>query len=130
MRQLVAAMLSSSEQDCKAWPKFYVIFCYTFLASARIYARFAKMRVLGSSHLVMVHSTSSAERNLHEHMRGWNHLRKLESLKVAEKSVYIRGFASDLTQGTLQSFLEEHIGGVNWIWLNEDVSGMLQHWLS
>ena len=68
---------------------------------------------------------SSAERNLQEHLRGWSHLRKLDTVKTAEKSVYVRGFAPDLTQATLRAFLEEQVGGVSWVWLNENVSG---HW--
>ena len=98
-----------------------------FLASASFPSRFAKLRILRSSHLVMVHSTSPVERNLQEHMRGWNHLRRLDSLKVAEKSVFIRGFPGDVTQAALRSFFEEQVGSVNWVWLNEDVSGCGQY---
>lgn len=68
---------------------------------------------------------SPAERNLQEHMRGRPHLRRLDSLKSAEKSVYIRGFPPDLTRATLCSFLEEQVGSVQSIWLSDEVCDLI-----
>lgn len=48
-------------------------------------------------------------------------MRGLQKLQIMEKSVYVRGFPSDTTPGTLQSFMEEHVGRVKWVWLSSDV---------
>lgn len=54
----------------------------------------------------------------------------LEKLRTSERSVYIRGFSSDITSEALQSFLEDKVGCVSSLWLSDNVRVWGSHtWL-
>lgn len=72
-----------------------------------------------SRHLLTLHSTSSAERSLQEHLRGRGHLSGLERQDVVERSVFIRGLLPCVSSDELRTFLEEQVGCVSNLQLNQ-----------
>lgn len=88
-----------------------------------VVANLLSSRLLVSScsiHLLPPHSP--AEKSLQEHMRGRGHMRNLDRLRLAEKSVFVRGFASETTSSDLQSLLEKEVGKVASVWVSDKVS--------
>lgn len=67
-------------------------------------------------------SVSCTEENMQQHMHGRPHLKRLQQLRVSEKSVYIRGFSADTTSEVLRAFLDDQVGQVGTLWLSDNVS--------
>ena len=65
---------------------------------------------------------SPAETNLQEHLRGRGHQRALDRLRLVERSVYVRGFASETNSSALQALLEDRVGSVDKVWVSDNVS--------
>ena len=49
-------------------------------------------------------------------------MKGLDRLRLAERSVFVRGFAGDTSSSALQALLEEKVGTVARVWVSDKVS--------
>ncbi len=87
-----------------------------------MFARLANIELKGrvSRHLQQV--LCPVEGDLQQHLRGRVHREGLERQKALEKSIYLRGFPNTVNLKQLQSFLENQVGKVESVWMNEGSS--------
>ena len=111
--------VNSGELDC--------LFChcldsvyYVISVVSRI---FSQVCVKGLGKLALCSaSSSSAESDLMQHLRGRAHFKGLERKAVTERSIYIRGFPKDVSQDSLHLFISQSLGAVKNLWLSKSVS--------
>ena len=101
------------------FPCVHALFHWPSLFSVVI----SRLRVSGGRRYNLLVAHSPTEKNLHEHFRGRGHLQGLQRLRLAERSVFVRGFACETSSVALQALLEEQIGSVDKVWVSDNVSG-------
>ena len=84
---------------------------------------FSRLRVSGGRRYNLLVAHSPTEKSIHDHFRGRGHLQGLQRLRLAERSVFVRGFACETSSLALQALLEEQIGSVDKVWVSDNVSG-------